>query len=164
MYQIMWKSSEQIPAQINNEDTRTTSIEKNKFLHILPVGKMSSDLTKSYESAYCVQIKPFFPNATFLYPLETSENPKVFWCFQGVEKGCLGDKWVKFCGRHQNHGNWRRLDVFIIVGFEHIQYNNIVFLLLAWNMHLSSGLQLSRRCRFRSLSRGVFIVKNFFSI
>ena len=82
MYQIMWKSSEQIPAQINNEDTRTTSIEKNKCLHILPVGKMSSDLTKSYESAYCVQIKPFVPNATFLYPLET-ENPKFSDVFRG---------------------------------------------------------------------------------
>ena len=21
--------------------------------------------------------------------------PKVFWCFQGVEKGCIGSKWIK---------------------------------------------------------------------
>ena len=26
---------------------------------------------------------PFIPNALFLYPLKTSENGKVFWCFQG---------------------------------------------------------------------------------
>ena len=40
-------------------------------------------------------INPFVPNALFLYPLKTSENRKVFWCFQGVEKGCIGNKWVK---------------------------------------------------------------------
>ena len=40
-------------------------------------------------------ISPFIPNAPFLYPLKTSENLKVFWWFQGVEKGCIGNKWVK---------------------------------------------------------------------
>ena len=37
----------------------------------------------------------FVTNAPFLYPLKTSENHKVFWCFQGLEKGCIGNKWVK---------------------------------------------------------------------
>ena len=37
---------------------------------------------------------PFAPNAPFLYPLKTSENRKVFWCFQGVEKGCIWDEWA----------------------------------------------------------------------
>ena len=42
----------------------------------------------------------FVPNAPFLYPLVTSKNlvksknRKAFWCFQGVEKGCIGNKWV----------------------------------------------------------------------
>ena len=46
-------------------------------------------------------INPFVPNAIFLYPLKTSENRKVFWCFQmvenfhGVEKGCIENKWVR---------------------------------------------------------------------
>ena len=40
-------------------------------------------------------INPFVPNALFLYPLKTSENRKVFSCFWGVEKGCIGNKWVK---------------------------------------------------------------------
>ena len=31
-------------------------------------------------------INPFVPNASFLYTLKT---------FQGVEKGCIGNKWVK---------------------------------------------------------------------
>ena len=38
---------------------------------------------------------PFVPNSPFLYPLKTSENLTVFWCFQGVEKECIGNKWVK---------------------------------------------------------------------
>ena len=45
---------------------------------------------------YCVLIlykrtiiNPFVPNAPFLYPLKTSENLKVFWRFQEVEKGAL---------------------------------------------------------------------------
>ena len=40
-------------------------------------------------------INPFAPNALFLGPRKTSQNCKVFWCFQGVEKGCIGKKWVK---------------------------------------------------------------------
>ena len=36
----------------------------------------------------------FVPNAPFLYPLKTSEKRTVCWCFQGVEKGCIGDEWV----------------------------------------------------------------------
>ena len=39
---------------------------------------------------------PFVPNAPFFYPLKTSENSKVFWCFQRVEKGCTGNEWVKW--------------------------------------------------------------------
>ena len=39
-------------------------------------------------------INPLVPNAPFLYPLKTSENLTVFGFFQGVEKGCIGNKWV----------------------------------------------------------------------
>ena len=38
-------------------------------------------------------VNPFVLNAPFLYPPKT-ENLTVFWCFQGVEKGCTGNKWV----------------------------------------------------------------------
>ena len=38
----------------------------------------------------------FVPSAPFLYPLKTSENFTVFWCFQGVErKGALGTNGLK---------------------------------------------------------------------
>ena len=40
-------------------------------------------------------INSFVPNAPFLYSLKTSENRKAFWRFQGVEKGCIGSKWVR---------------------------------------------------------------------
>ena len=40
-------------------------------------------------------INPFVPNAPFHYPLKRSENRKVFWCFQAVEKGCIRKEWVK---------------------------------------------------------------------
>ena len=42
-------------------------------------------------------INPFVSNAPFLYG-------KGFWCFQGVEKGCIGNEWVK--------KTWRFSDVF----------------------------------------------------
>ena len=31
----------------------------------------------------------------FSTPVKTSESRKVFWCFQGVEKGCIGNECVK---------------------------------------------------------------------
>ena len=36
-----------------------------------------------------ILINPFFPNAYFLYTLKAWENHRIFWCFQGVEKGCI---------------------------------------------------------------------------
>ena len=36
-----------------------------------------------------LSFNPFVHNAPFLYPM-------VFWCFQGVEKECIGNKWVNF--------------------------------------------------------------------
>ena len=31
----------------------------------------------------------------FSTPLKTSENRKAVWCFQEVEKACIGNKWVQ---------------------------------------------------------------------
>ena len=41
-----------------------------------------------------IYFNPFVANASFLYPLQKSDNWKVFWCLQGVQKGCIGNKWV----------------------------------------------------------------------
>ena len=40
-------------------------------------------------------ISPFVPNASFLYPLKTSENLKIFWFFQVVEKGSIVKNFLK---------------------------------------------------------------------
>ena len=37
----------------------------------------------------------FVSSAPFLYSLKTSENRKAFWCFQGVEKRCIGNECIK---------------------------------------------------------------------
>ena len=42
------------------------------------------------ETKIAIYDYPFTPNAPFLYPLKRSNNRKVFWCFQGVEKGEKG--------------------------------------------------------------------------
>ena len=52
-------------------------------------------LMLSWYSWFSLCVNPFVPNASFLYPLKTSEKRKVFWCFQGLDKGCIGNKWVK---------------------------------------------------------------------
>ena len=45
---------------------------------------------------YFCLFNPFVSNAPFLHPLKTSEKLTIFWCSQGVEKGCIGNKWVNF--------------------------------------------------------------------
>ena len=41
-------------------------------------------------NARCRLFNPFVLNAPFLH----RENRKIFWRFQGVEKGCIGSEWV----------------------------------------------------------------------
>ena len=48
------------------------------------------------------QFNPFVPIARFFYPLKTSENLTMFWCFQGVEKGCISNEWTKFVKAYWN--------------------------------------------------------------
>ena len=50
-------------------------------------------------------INPFVPNAPFLYPLKISDNLTVFWCFQGVQKEYIGNKWVNW------HSKTTKLDI-----------------------------------------------------
>ena len=48
---------------------------------------------------------PIFPNTLFLYHLKTSENLKVFWWFQGVEKRSIGNRWINTgkCQKQYEH-------------------------------------------------------------
>ena len=51
----------------------------------------------------CFDLNPCVPIVLFLYPPKTSENRKVFWCFQGVEKGCIANEWVKVMKLLERH-------------------------------------------------------------
>ena len=48
-----------------------------------------NDFILCFQVTNCFSFNPFIPNALFHYPLKTSENLTLFWCFQGVEKGCI---------------------------------------------------------------------------
>ena len=41
------------------------------------------------------KFNPHVPNAPFLYPLRISQNHRVLWCFQRIEKGCTANEWAK---------------------------------------------------------------------
>ena len=60
-----------------------------KWLYFLYKSKLYTKQRPIYH------INPFVPNTPFLYNLKTSENRKSFLYFQGVEKRCIWNKWVK---------------------------------------------------------------------
>ena len=69
---------------------------------------------------YETYLSPFVPSVPFLYPLKTSESRKVyfivFWCFQGVEKGCFGNEWVNTIVNQNKNTQ--------LVNFFHLPLNN----------------------------------------
>ena len=54
---------------------------------------------------YRQQPNSFVPSVPFLYPLKTSENRNRN-VFKGVEKGCIGNKWVKGIAEEQAKQNY----------------------------------------------------------
>ena len=68
------------------------SLSETLYLFGNLFGKISTWVERNY---FFRTFNPFLPNAPFLYPLKTRENRKIFWCFPGVEKGCIRNKWVK---------------------------------------------------------------------
>ena len=71
-----------------NIDKILNSVAENK-LHPLINQSRCNEIWKNDQ-----EFNPFFPNAPFLYPLKILENCKVFGCFQGVEKKCIGNQEV----------------------------------------------------------------------
>ena len=49
-----------------------------------------SVIMKPLWEQFQIYINPFVPKALFFYHLT------FFWCFPGVEKGCIENKWVKY--------------------------------------------------------------------
>ena len=54
-----------------------------KLLHGQSTITRSGWKKNAYELKHLPHLKPFVPNASFFYPLKTSEKLSVFWCFQG---------------------------------------------------------------------------------
>ena len=52
-------------------------------------------INSSRQTVEQIEVIPSVPNTPFLYLLKTLENRVSFSnVFRGVEKGCIGDKWV----------------------------------------------------------------------
>ena len=61
-------------------------------------------------SLHSSQINPLVPSAPFLCPQKTSENCNAL-CFQGVEKECVGSKWVKKYNRKFEWNEFHHLEL-----------------------------------------------------
>ena len=58
----------------------------------------------SYYSFNC--FNPVQSSVVLLYPLKTSENPKVFWCFQGLKQWNTRLKWVNLFQGVNKSSHW----------------------------------------------------------
>ena len=76
--------------------------------------KLTRFLTTKWQNSIKILLNPFVPNAHFLYPLKASENLMVFWCFQGVQKGCIGNKRVKIVANGTTKCSRSTIDLFFL--------------------------------------------------
>ena len=77
-------------------DPLASKIDGTRFSNKLLKQETPPNMLQEHQTAFYCYFNPFVPNASFLYPLKTSENHKIFWCFQGVNKKCIGNEQVKF--------------------------------------------------------------------
>ena len=73
----------------------------NLFVNSINVLLLNATINSFFFRLNELMLNPFVPNAPFLYPLKTLEILKVF-CFQGIEKGCIGNKSVNSTNPGQN--------------------------------------------------------------
>ena len=65
-----------------------------RFLWNISIGTKAGSKFCHTVLQYQKDVNPFVPNAPFLCLLKTSEKLTVLRCFQGKEKGCIGNEWV----------------------------------------------------------------------
>ena len=87
IYQVFWPSDSWFKRYIqkcilSRELILTMTSHFSKSIEWFKIWK-----NKYHKNEMGLFLNPFVPSAPFLYPLKTSENLMVFWCFLGVEKG-----------------------------------------------------------------------------
>ena len=97
-----------------NGSSRQDIIPSGRLDFLLIVPSLKLVLSVHLYTRWLVHL---FPNTSFLCPLKTSENLTVFWCFQGVEKGCIGNKWVNvhFCKSKLHYSCLISLKTFVMI-------------------------------------------------
>ena len=149
-------SDQQVKNSLNEKFVFSKSLEllifaalfERKKLHLVDKTFYLMYMSKNFR-AYQFRINfwkstlnPFVPNASFLYPLNTSENRKVFWCFQVVEKGCIGNEWVNVMTI--NYSDWNVYDFsfasgdVIVHSSSFINWNGFHDLTSTWSKFLMS--------------------------
>ena len=68
--------------------------------------KVSLIWDPKYGKSVASEINSFVPNSPFIYPLKTSQNLTIFWCFQEVEKGWIGNEWLKIEIKKWQPSSW----------------------------------------------------------
>ena len=92
----------------------------------------------------------FVPNAPFIYSLKTSENRKVFWCFQRVGKGSIGNKCVNTTITDIHLTHFRSIFIFI-------HHGSTSPILGQWCFFTSIILMFSRSSRPEVFCKKVFL-------
>ena len=96
-------------------------LSKRSFVKIL--SGFAPDVIEKALKIFFIFFNQLVPNAPFLYLLKTSENCKILWYFQGVEKGWIWRKWVK-CAKNfadlrliylliANVSGWNTLEIIV---------------------------------------------------
>ena len=73
---------------------KTMLLFKQLLITNLGLGAIEIECFVKLNLSLLLNFNPIAPNAPFVYPppLKISENLMVFKCFQGVEKGCIGNE------------------------------------------------------------------------
>ena len=96
-------------------------------------------------------INPFLPNVSF-DSHESIRKPKVFWCFQWIQKKTMGRKRLRI-------GNIRNCDCFKWKCFSSNDYVRNVELVLMSRIEESEGVIRSTHQKFKSSRQEVFYYK-----
>ena len=73
-------------------------------------------------------VNPFVVNIPSLYPLKTSDNFTVFWCFQGERREALGKKGLIFEASHIDKEAKKVIKLLVIIALKTFKKNQITLI------------------------------------